>query len=106
MACAIKKSMCKRSSNNKPPKENRQIVNCKQQSRKLRQEVARASNKTHCRKSKQKLTKNRAQYYKDATQASKFKERKGEYQLKLTKEKWLNKMSAKKMKLQKIAQKE
>ena len=56
IACAIKTSMSKKSSNNKPQKKNGQIVKCKQQLRELRQKVARASHEIHRRKSKQKLT--------------------------------------------------
>ena len=105
MVCAIKKSMYERSNKNEPPKENRQIVKCKQQLRELRQKVARASNEIHSKKSKQKLTEEEHSIMKTLCKQANFK-LEDEQQLSLTKEKWLAKNESKKLKFQKIVQKE
>ena len=88
MVCAIKKIICKKNSNNKPPKENRRIVECEQQLRKLRQKEARASNEVHRRKYRRKLTKKERSIIKTLRKQANSK-LEDDHQLRLTKEKWL-----------------
>ena len=67
--------------------------------------VAKASNEIHRRKSRQKLTENECSIMNTLRKQADFM-LKGEHQLRLTKEKWLNQMWEKEVKLQKIVQKE
>jgi len=104
MGCAIKRSLNKEG-RDQPRKENRRITKCRQQLRKLRQQVARMSNEIHRRRIKRKLTPHEREILHVMREQAGSK-LENEHQLRLTKEKWLDQMRVKRVKLEKMLQKE
>ena len=105
MGCAVKKSLNEKVSANQPPKENRRIVKCRKQLKELRQKVYRVSNEVHRRKVSRKQTVRERNIMKKLRKQA-GSQLENEHQLRMIKEKWLDQMRAKKVKLQKVTQKE
>jgi len=105
MGRVIKKDQTDQAGKGVPPKENRRIGKCRQQLKELRQRVAKVSNEIYRQKTKRRMTpKEREIIKKMRKQAGSKLE--NAHQLRKIKEKWLDQMRAKKVKLNKITQKE
>ena len=105
MGKAIRKNLCETKKDyGKVPKENRRLVRCRRQLKECRQKVARVSNEIHRKPSKRKLTAKERYALRTLRRQSKSK-LENEYQLRMTKEKWLDQMRSKRVKLEKMIQK-
>ena len=105
MGCAIRKCLDCKNTKASPPKENRRIVKYRKQLKELRQKVARVSNEIHRRKTNRKLTLRERDIMKKMRKQAGSK-LDNEHQLRITKEKWLDQMRAKRVNLQKTMQRE
>lgn len=105
MASALKKVLNNNTNVKTRPHENRRIVRCRQQLRELRKKVARASNEIHRRQTGRKMT-HKERYLVNIMREQAKSKLENHQQLLEVKEKWLDEMRAKRVKLAKMEQKE